>query len=934
MRGTAKVALCGAAWVLASVVGLSAQISTGAVTGTVTDSGGGVLPGVTVSLSGDRLIGGSQTQVTDATGVYRFDRLPPGAYSLKLELQGFKSVERPGVHVDAAFTATVNVQMGIGQVAETVTVTGESPTVDTTSTLQQTVMGQDVLEKVPSGRDPWSLSKLIPGVQVATYDVGGTQSIQQSNMSVHGSTTGDVVYAIDGMNTNWPGGGGGATSSYYDQGMFEQINFATSAIPAEQAVGGVFVNMVTKEGGNHIRGSVGTFFANDQLQSDNFNTPELQRFKFNSGNPVSKLYDLDASVGGPFVPDRLWWFVAHRTFRLNRLTLGAKNPDGTPALDDNIQQTWTGKATWQATSNQKLDYLWSVNFNNRYHRRDPPLLLVTDQASTRAVARHVTTGPHYTAVLSKRIVFESALMARLGVGSFGYQPDTLPTDLRIEDPVLNTATGAAPGWQYRPNGRVQFNNTVSFDVPQWHGSHTFKTGVQFARQSFSTKDLHNGDLTLIYNDGVPNSVRIYNTPTQADSYTNQLGVFLQDDWRLGPHVTLNLGGRVDFDKGWNAAEDEPAGRFVPARHFDEQTVVSQHIAVWRSGLVYDVAGDGRTAVKLNYSRYGAQVGIDRVTTVSSAVNSTGVRSWADLNHDGIPQDNELGPFSGFSGGVNSRYASADGPRWPYSDEITAGVERQVSGDIRVGVMYYHRTNREQVGFRNVAVPSSAYTAQTVTVPGNTTGPGGTATFYNLSRSYLGLQNNVYDNQPLLDTNYNGLELTASKRLSHRWQLTSGLTIGKTLGGLNTGDLNDPNNLVNQQGVVGNDSTYSLKVSGSYAAPGGVTLSGSILRSMGTGTSLTYTVTRAVFPSLTRANQSILLSESGQERYPDVTLVDLRVSRPFSLGGGVKLEPLLEVFNLGNASTIVTLINTVGSRYLTPTQILGPRLVRIGVRLQF
>ena len=154
--------------------------------------------------------------------------------------------------------------------SETITVTGESPTVDVRSNVQQTVMNQEILEGVPTGRDPWSLAKLIPGVQVATYDVGGTQSMQQSSMSAHGSNTNDVSYNIDGATVNWPGGGGGATMIYYDQGMFEEVNYMTSAIPAETLAGGVSINMVTKDGGNQWKGNVRYNFANDGLQAENW----------------------------------------------------------------------------------------------------------------------------------------------------------------------------------------------------------------------------------------------------------------------------------------------------------------------------------------------------------------------------------------------------------------------------------------------------------------------------------------------------------------------------------------------------------------------------------------------------------------------------------------------------------------------------------------
>src|SRR5207302_1839225 len=199
--------------------------------------------------------GGVQSQTTDTAGAYRFDRLPPGSYRVKFELQGFRSIDRSDIVVNAAFVATVNAKLEVGSVTETITVTGESPTVDTKSNLQQTVLTQAILEGVPTGRDPWSVAKLVAGLAVSTYDVGGTQSYQQSSFSAHGSSTADVTFNIDGANVNWPGGGGGSML-YYDQGMFEEMNYMTSAIPAEVMAGGVSINMVTKDAGNKWRGDM------------------------------------------------------------------------------------------------------------------------------------------------------------------------------------------------------------------------------------------------------------------------------------------------------------------------------------------------------------------------------------------------------------------------------------------------------------------------------------------------------------------------------------------------------------------------------------------------------------------------------------------------------------------------------------------------------
>jgi hypothetical protein len=366
--------------------GAAAQVQTGSITGTVTDASGAVLPGVTVTLTGEKLIGGAATMTSDAAGVYRFDRLPPGAYTVKFELQGFKTVTRDDIRVSASFVATVSPKLEVGSVQESVTVTGESPTVDTKSNLQQTVMTQEVLEGVPSGRDPWSVAKIIPGVQVATYDVGGTQSFQQSSLSSHGSSTNDVSYNIDGATVNWPGGGGGATMLYYDQGMFEEVNYMTSAIPAEVMVGGVSINMVTKDAGNKWRGDLRYNFSSGCLEQPTaagqrasvgcLETDNVQNGIDDGslptsflGNPVQTMWDFNVAGGGAIVKDRLWVNGAIRRWIVDKL-VAARNSNGTQAIDDNTLKNYSGKAVFSASSNQK--WTLSYNYNNkiRGHRRD------------------------------------------------------------------------------------------------------------------------------------------------------------------------------------------------------------------------------------------------------------------------------------------------------------------------------------------------------------------------------------------------------------------------------------------------------------------------------------------------------------------------------------------------------------------------------------
>jgi outer membrane receptor protein involved in Fe transport len=942
------------AFLLLAAATAHAQVQTGSIVGVATDASSAVMPGVTVSLSGDRLIGGVQTQVTDSGGAYRFDRLPPGAYSVKFELQGFKTVTRDEIQISAAFVATVNAKLEVGSVSESITVTGESPTVDTKSNLQQTVMTQQILEGVPSGRDPWSVAKIIPGVQVSTYDVGGTQSFQQSSLSAHGSSTNDVSYNIDGATVNWPGGGGGATMIYYDQGMFEEVNYMTSAIPAEVMAGGVSINMVTKDAGNKWRGDLRYNYTNGCLDPKNPTPGCLESDNLSGapglalGNPTQSGYDLNLAGGGALMKDRLWVNGSVRRWIINKL-VNAKNDDGTQAIDDNTLRNYSGKAVFSLNSQQKMSFAYNWDNKTRGHRRDTPPTLVPDIASLVQDNPGASTQAKYTGIHNK-MVFESSFSIMKGETDYSYQPNTPPTAVRVVDTPADKALNAAQRSEQQPNSRVQFDNVLSYNKSSWGGDHLFKGGVQFARLYFDDAFQVLNNMYLNYSNGVPINVQEFNTPTEAVNVDKVIGLFGQDSWSVGRNLTLNLGVRFDHNTGTLPAQSTSGGPFIAARTLDESSPIKQNIFVWRTGASYDPFADGKTAVKASYSRYGLQVGIDRVLNVNPFQSASQTCPWTDPNGDGIAQSNEFG--TGCSGFPNTtiRYGGTNGPRWPHSDEVTAGVEREVVKDMRVGVMYYHRTNRDQVGTRNTAAPATAYAPFTINVPN---GPSGAtnATVYNLLPAFNGLQANIVDNDPYLDTTYNGIEFTASKRLSQRWQMTTGMTIGKNTGGLNAGalssgqtltgnnsDLNDPNLTLYNNGLVGNDSLVAFRLSGSYRAPYEINVAGSLVSNSGYPFVSTYSVTRAAAAAagvaLTRANQTIFLSQRGDERLPSVTLIDLRISRSFRFGNGRRIEPTFDIFNLGNASTITSLNAGVGTTYLTPTAIVSPRIMKVGFVVGF
>src|SRR5262245_2569883 len=540
-----------------AVPAVLAQVQTGSITGTITDTSNAVLPGVNVTLSGERLIGGEQTQVSDATGTYRFDRLSPGAYVVKFELQGFRGVTREDIRISAAFVATVNVKLEVGSVSESITVTGESPTVDTKSNVQQTVMNQEILEGVPTGRDPWSLAKLIPGVQVGTYDVGGTQSMQQSALTAHGSNDSDKSFNIDGATVNWPGGGGGSTMIYYDQGMFEEVNYMTSALPAEMMSGGISINMVTKEGGNKWKGNLRYSFANDSLQSTNHEKAAAEAARVGNvflGNPTEKTYDMNLAGGGALVENRLWVNGTIRKWVVNK-RVNARNPDNSQALDDNDLKNYSGKMVASLSPNNKVtgSYFW--NNKIRGHRRDTPPNTVPD------IAALVQTNPVGTPQFKftnvhGRTVFESNFSLMDGQTNYLYQPGTPADAIRRQDNTLSTADVAAGREEHQPNSRTQWDNVVTFAKSSGFGEHLLKAGAQYGRLFYESQYSVQGDYWLLYNNGAPSAIRQFNTPVDPKNVANVFGLFFQDSWSMN-RLTLNLGARWDRYVGTLPAQSNP-----------------------------------------------------------------------------------------------------------------------------------------------------------------------------------------------------------------------------------------------------------------------------------------------------------------------------------------------------------------------------------------
>ena len=449
---------------------------------------------------------------------------------------------------------------------------------------------------------------------------------------------------------------------------------------------------------------------------------------------------------------------------------------------------------------------------------------------------------------------------------------------------------------------------------------------------------------LNYSNGTPINVQEWNSPSRADQRRQGASASSgRTRGRVGRNLTLNLGVRFDHNTGTLPAQSTDGGPFIAARSIDESTPIKQNLVVWRTGASYDPLADGKTAVKASYSRYGLQVGIDRVLNVNPLQSTSQTCPWTDPNRDGIAQPNEFGTgCSGFPS-TTIRYAGANGPRWPYSDEVTAGVEREIIKDMRVGVMVLpphqprsdrHAQHRGAVERRTCRSLSTCRTARTGRRPRRST---------TCCRPSTAVQGNIVDNDPYLDTTYNGVEFTAQQALLaavadggglHRRQEHRRPALAQR-GRRSVGDgsdLNDPNLTLYPNGIIGNDSPVAFRLSGSYRAPYEIQIAGSLVSNTGYPFVSTYSVTRARRPprgvALTRASQTVFLSDRGDERLPAVTLIDLRISRSFRFGNR-RIEPTFDIFNLGNASTVTSAEQRRRLTYLVPNGIVSPRIMKVG-----
>jgi hypothetical protein len=937
---------------------LSAQVSTtGKITGAVTDSSGAAVPNANVSVKSTALLAPRSSR-TEADGGYLFDLLPPGTYELTVTAPGFRTYSQTGIVLTAGFTATINSKLQVGEVTQVVKVEGE-PVVDLQSNQTTTTFDQNLLQDIPSGRDPWSTLAQMPGATVGTFDVAGDNSYQQSTMQVHGSTPAEQIYSFNGLDLNWPGANGGYTQFYTNHDSFDEFQVVADNAPASVPIGGVYMNMVTKSGSNQWHGQAGLYYLTSKLQAG-VTAPIYQGKPVVSGSPFDMTRDTTASLGGRRIIKKKSLLAPYRRYDLNQRILAVTNQAGTPVNDINHQTNTDLRSDFQINPKNKFSFVWLYNEQNRFFRRDTAYNFVTAAASWKQIEPAYILEGLWTSQITNNFLLDFRVGWNKIVFPLAYQPGVKSTDINVQDVGARTETVAAPFEFANPAWVLKWSAGGSWYKGNFHGTHNFKFGFEMGKAYNSYVYHVNGGINILLDNGAPLQVIAYNTPATQKNYFKDASFYLQDTWTLTHRLTLNLGIRYDhFNTYYPRQTTDPNATFpqlFPATTYPASgNLVNWNTASARLGAAYDLTGKGDSVLRLSYGRFYIMQGTGLAET-SNPVGFAGQGfTWTDSNNDGIPQQSEwlvpgkpLFAFGGSSTHINSNMSR------PYSEQISAAYEKRLWRDLRVAATYYYRTKKNMIGIENTAEPPSDYLPITM-LPDSLGKPqpitngltGQPLTLFNFDPTKQPAFNFVVTNIPKLNDNaYHGVEFTAVKRLSNKWQLLAGFTVQRQKGVFGRGfsdqatsdNFTDPNNDINRNNnYLNSDATYIFKVDSSYELPWKIGTSVNFQHY--TGLPIQPVEIFGTNGGLTQGTETVILQPAGIQRLPSVNMLNLRISREFVLNDRWRLIPVVDFFNLTNAQTIVGENNFVdpnpaNNTYLKPFLTIDPLVTRFGLRFTF
>lgn len=928
--------------------------STGSISGEVKDTQGGVLPGVTVTATSPAQIG-ALTAVTNEAGIFRFPSVPPGEYKLAFELAGFQNVVRDGIRITLGFNAQVNVQLGVATLQETVTVSGESPVIDTSATRVQTNYDQQMLASLPNARDMWSLLATTPSVILNRVDVGGSTAGTQTTYFAYGYS-GQNRPLIEGINTTE---GTAAAGFYLDYGSFEEVFIGAAANSAEMPNPGVLTQFVGKSGSNQLGINLYYDYETGDVQSRNLDAeqviPSPGATIRADGNRLAEYKNFNLGVGGPIVRDKFWGFFGY----LNQQNSVAAPPagsilDGTPFNTKLFN--YTGKGTYQLNqANKFVGYLQhgtkqQPNRTDSSNRLGAPVHILSDSTVLQDSPSWVYKG-EWNGTLGQN------MFAEVRAGQFGYNfgLDSNTTATRYESLTTNEILGGGRDWELRRR-RNQYTGALSFFKDNFAGgSHNFKVGGEYLdekgetlwNQYYADNVIHfvNGSLQGPLSATAPAAVRLANN---ADSWSAlaTTSAFVTDTWTIDK-LTLNVGARFDRYRVWLPEQALPAGRFVSsALSFAavSDVVVFNHI-VPRIGATYDVLGDGKTVLKANWGRFFFNPGVNLADSINpNTANQYSDHVWNDLNNDRVYQAGEEGVLQTRFGGVAN--ASID-PNLEnaYTDEASVFIERAVMNDlgVRAGFVWKHDANGwQQV---NTLRPLSAFNVPvSIADPGpdgvSNTGDDGTAIqALNLDNTARGSSQQT-TNIPDYEGTYKTLEFSANKRYTNRWSMNASFSYTWTEEYGNLYFNNRFGTAISQFSFFGsypstpNEHTlneytnWNAKFSGTMDAGWGLRITPVLKLQSGAPYG------RYISAALNYGTQIILVEPIGTRRQDTVGVVDFRVEKQLRFADKARVGLFVDVFNAVNANTAVNINWRSSAAFEKATTVLGPRIAKFGVKFDW
>ena len=906
---------------LLAALPLAAQSLTGTITGTTKDEQGGVLPGVTVTLAGKT---GTRTAVTDAEGVYRFAALDPGTYSVTATLSGFRPKRQDNVAVSVGKMLDIVIVLGVGGITETVDVVGESPVVDVASSATDNALSQDMLFNLPIRPTNAATDMLnyLPGIN--TGSAFGTNEDYANGL------------LIDGVDTRDPDAG--SSWVFFNYNLMEEVQVGGLGAPAEYgSYTGAVVNTITKSGGNRYSGLFDAYWTKGSFWSDNVKQEYIDQNP-SLGDPfvVDKRLDLTGQISGPLIKDKLFFFIAGQRYEQE------DNPSGPRTLHTEVSPRFNAKLTWQPGPNDNLMASFQWDYYNQTGRASLGSNLDTDDTTVKQDSPEAVWNLQWRHLFGTRTFGEVKYS-----GWWGYyylDPKVLVPS--TYDGTTGGYSGGAWAYYYADRGRNQVNASLSHYAEAF-GKHDLKFGVEIERSKVHSQygynqGLYYYDYTAYYPKG---QYYAYTYSYDAEGRNQRESIYAQDSWKPTDRLTINAGVRVDFIRGRSAILDK--------------TLYSSTNWAPRLGFAFDATGDGKTVLKGHYGQY-----YEAILYWQYARSLPGWQDFVGYAYD--PDGDFCGPlgncFTEDSRLLYPQYAVDPDMKHPRVDEWTAGVERELTKDVRLSVTGIWRQDKNTQGS---VYPDARWTPIEVT-NGLTDQP---ITVYEWDNQ------DASETTPLLtnpdgfvyrdsDGNalgsaraqrkYKALMVVLDKRFTNRWQGRISYVLSKTEGSIDNSGANTfgastvfqtpTRALVNAFGRPVNDRTHEIKVFGTWQIPK-IEVGLSAYYSYLTGRNWTpfqrYSSRLINYP-LSSGRQPYLEPRGNRRLDPESNL-DLRIEKIFKVGAGTdRIAVYADVQNLFNSDTITAANGRYPSvsianedvEFGSPTTVTGPRRWLLGARWSF